>query len=497
MDLFVAELVKETQDIIASLRVQNYHEGCMRFRIMLSKIQKHGEYCVALLESEENRYLLASIMQALESDDIILFADLLEDGWLPMLHSYGAAWSRDPVLCGGYQIEPTASGYNTVKVLAKNFYLHSNGNPMEEARMWLEQCYDPEKQEYAVWGCGLGYHILRLYEYSKGAVKIHVFEEDGELLGLAKEYGVLRELPEDVVEYVQDTCGREFAACIAKADVGILIHFPSVKKIVNRELQAVMREFFAKWNGTVQCKRELMVNFQKNRRVCRSADELELLFKGKSVVLIGAGPSLDCDLEYLRENSDGKVLVAVTTVLKKLLEEGIPPHVAVVMDAQERTYGHMDGVPALDIPLVLDSTAYWKFAWNHVGTKYIACQQGFREAEELAKTKGYRIHRTGGSVITLALDVVLQLGAKEVTFVGVDMAYPEGKSHAGNTMDRKMRSTENLLVVEAVDGTEVHTDTLFNVYRKWIEDEIERYPQVTFINRSPMGAKIKGTKGIR
>ena len=48
---------------------------------------------------------------------------------------------------------------------------------------------------------------------------------------------------------------------------------------------------------------------------------------------------------------------------------------------------------------------------------------GFAPAEQFAKEKGCGLIRTGGSVITAALDAVLCLGAAEGIFVGLDLAF--------------------------------------------------------------------------
>lgn len=486
----LAEMITAAEDIVYYMRIQNYHEGSIRFRAMLGQIQQSNELCVQLKD------ILSALMEALECDDEILMADLLEDGLLPMLkgllEEYG--FLSQPGQRGEYQWEQTAVGIPTVKHIPSNLYLHSNNNPLEEARILVEKCFDMNKSEYVVWGSGLGYHIFRLYEYSRGAIPIKVFEESEELLRLAFEKGVLSQIPADRLSCEVDANGYKFAAYIQTHKAGILLHLPSIKKIRKPELRDVMKDFFASWNGTIQFKEELAINYRSNITACTHyVDELENLFLGKEVIIVGGGPSLDENIDFLREQMGKSVIVAVTTVWHKLLNLGMKPDAVFVMDSQKRTFGHMKDVTDTKTPLILDSTAYWEFASKYQGPKYIVCQSGYPAAEKLAQKKGLKIYETGGTVVSLALDVVLKLGTASVSFVGVDLAYPEGKSHASGTMDEKMRDLDTLFQVKAQDGSVTYTDKLFDMYRRWIEHEIKKYPKVQFCNLAQKGAYIEGT----
>ena len=44
---------------------------------------------------------------------------------------------------------------------------------------------------------------------------------------------------------------------------------------------------------------------------------------------------------------------------------------------------------------------------------------------------GAHVVISGGSVVTLALDLAIRFGAADITLVGADMAYTGGRSHAG------------------------------------------------------------------
>lgn len=491
-----SQLITYIQEIIYYLRVQNYAVGCRHFRNLLQEMQIEPDVTRELFtEGSTMNVLVTQMYTALEADDIVLLADLLEEALIPILKEI--VIPREAVECGDYCLESTSSGYLTVKHLPSNLYLHTNGNPMEEARILVECCYDASKEKYAVWGCGLGYHIVRLYEAARGAVSIRVFDEDEQIISLALENGVLDHIPKEKITYVVDQNGKQFAQYLSEHDTGILLHFPSIKKIQNKALKDAIYLFFPSWNGTIQYQNDLAINFRSNKvHCCHNVDELAQYIRGKDVVLVAAGPSLDKSVDFLREASRKKIIVAVTTVLKKLLNLGIVPDYAVVMDAQQRTLKQIEGIESTTVPLLVDSTAYWEFAVRYAGEKYIAYQRGYGNAEKCAGESQNRLYETGGSVITLALDIVLQLGAKEVYFVGTDLAYPEGVSHAKDTMDRQKRDISGMEPIKAVNGGIVYANNLFIGYRKWIEAKIQEYPDVKFYNLSDCGAEIAGADAV-
>lgn len=491
-----SNLITHIQEAIYYLRIQNYLEGHRRFSQLLQEIQAAPDISARLSARQEDnenilRQVLNRMLQALEATDMVLLADLLEEAFLPLIKEM--VFAEEPVICGQYSLEYTSSGYLTVRHLPTNLYLHGNCNPMEEARMLVEHCFDPKKEHYAVWGAGLGYHIARLYEAAKGAVSIAVFEEDEELFRLTEECGILNELPLEHITYVVDKTGEKFARYVSRQDAGILLHFPSIKKIQDKLLKDRMSSLFISWNSMMNLKNAMAINFRSNQKNCsHNVDELETVFKGKEVVLIAAGPSLDDNLEFVREVSGKKVIVAVARVWKKMLDQGILPDYVVSMDAHSVTMEQLEGVISKEIPLIVDSTAYWGMAAHYGGEKYIAYQRDYEASEKCAGQFGYRLYETGGSVLTLCLDIVLQLGAETVYFAGVDLAYPGGWSHTSGTMDIKKVDISVMEQVESVNGDIVYSDHALIGFRKWIEKKITEYPQVKFYNLSTCGAKIAG-----
>jgi hypothetical protein len=100
---------------------------------------------------------------------------------------------------------------------------------------------------------------------------------------------------------------------------------------------------------------------------------------------------------------------------------------------------------------------------------------------------------TGGSVSTTALDILIRMGAEPVVLVGLDLAFPGDRLHAGGTFygDFQAGLAGGELVANNKGGL-VATSKILNIYRRWVEKRISRENK-TFINTSLEGARIAGT----
>lgn len=478
------------------IHIQNYSAASATFNALLTEISKLEEFIVQINENNSHIGNLMSLMlSALENGDMVLLADYLEEALLPWVISNTAV--QEAVEEGRFLLEPTSSGLWTLKDIMTGLYLHSNVNPCKAEEEWVDFATDLAAKEYAVWGLGLGYHVRALLEKTKGTKIIKVFEEEKDIIELCGKYGEADIFDRDNLEIVWDKNGRLFSDYISKKAPGLLIHYPSVKKISDEGLLESMKQLFLGWNSTVLLKDELFLNFEKNiTAVSENVDVLRPVFNGKKVLYAGGGPSLSGSFDFIKRNREDLVIITATTVLKKLLSEGITPDYAIVLDPQERTYGHMAGVPKNEVPLIFASTAYWRFAGDLTSKKYIVFQKQYEPAERLAEETGVNTYATGGSVTTIALDIMIKLGAASIFFTGVDMGFPGGKTHVSGTMDERTLTGDNLIPVPSVDGKTVFTDEKMLYYLRWIEKEIEKNPGPEYINMSDCGAKINGMKSF-
>jgi hypothetical protein len=88
--------------------------------------------------------------------------------------------------------------------------------------------------------------------------------------------------------------------------------------------------------------------------------ELKDQFKDVPFILIGAGPSLDESIDFLRKVQDKAIIVASNSPYRKLINSGIRPHLVVTADPMEPTLAGFQNVKLDHVPLACPFSAYPK-----------------------------------------------------------------------------------------------------------------------------------------
>ena len=212
--------------------------------------------------------------------------------------------------------------------------------------------------------------------------------------------------------------------------------------------------------------------------------------------IIGSGPSLEHSIERLRGKVHGAQapwVIAVDTAFAALQKAGIPVHCVVSIEkkihARWLPTEHSDGVALVYSPVVPNDVL---LAWK--GPRYASFTQTalHRRAPHFdAKSCLF----CGGSVVHTATDLAVRMGFADICFWGVDLSYPNGKTHAywpsGELGGHPTRSGH--WVIDGL-GQQVPSSPSFANYLAELEDQIARHPDIHFFNSSQQGAAIAGTQ---
>jgi hypothetical protein len=98
----------------------------------------------------------------------------------------------------------------------------------------------------------------------------------------------------------------------------------------------------------------------------------------------------------------------------------------------------------------------------------------------------------GESVSTFMLDTAVKMGSNPIVFIGQDLAFSDGHTHAQG-IGKRLKITAKARKVKSVTGGEVDTSAVYSWILHWIEKRIASVPGRVFINTSGAGAAIKGT----
>ena len=515
-DILQTELIplfEKMQDVIKKTEANLYDE--------YDYMQSNKMHLEVLLESLQTEYSKMDDTDNNESQKILSKIKKVKE-LLTIIESY----KIDNIDYSEYIIQSAINCELTMQMGTTGIHIHSTVNPTAEGRNFAQEYYRIEYNSYIVLGIGLGYHVKELLNMY--APQIIVAESDINMLMLALMNMEFEELEDGRLQIIYDKDYTELATYITgERDEKIVIYAPELKNAmkINEQQLSILSDIKSENNISDNLKEELLkkkriyekikqvfiressvrnnekrmnLNFKYNIANCiHYVDEIEDRFKGKKVIIVAAGPSLDKNVAQLKtidRKTDEYVILAVGTVYKKLLNMGIKPDYVIIIEANESIISQISGVEDTEVPLLILSTAYRELARKYQGKKYLIDQYEYDHAEDHAQKYGYKLYSTGGSVTTTATSVAITLGARTIIFIGFDLSYPDGISHADGTSGKKKLDTTGFVGVESIDGTIVYATNVFIIYRNWIENEIKKHPNIEFIDATEGGAKIAGTK---
>lgn len=485
------------RQLVYDIRKQNYRAVKLETVSITAGLTATYSYVltnlIGIYGQEGVAQVIGDVNRCIESEDYILLADILENICIPYIEA--AETDTDVEDIGRYVLERTSSGFYTIKSKFSGAYIHSTTDPMWESGRLAEDIYDPALRGYIVWGCGLGYFALKLGKLTDGSVPVKVYEEDDEMIRLARDYGFISQAEQYNVTIIHDPNATAFTAEMVKyPDDGVMMHYPSIRKIRDDRIrEALMKHYSDSYEPVRVYSGPLKRNYYSNTALgLDSVDKISDMIQGKEVVIVAAGPSLDESIDFLKSSGD-RVIISVGTVLKKLLGLSVIPDYCVQLDPYPPVYKQVEGILNSTVPLIIGMSTYWKVGQDYRGEKMIAFMKGMTGNTDY-KGKSKYLFEVGSSVTTLAIDIAMQMGASAVYLIGVDMAYRNGMSHTTGTQYQLKSSNDNMLQIESNSGEMVYTTATLNDNKRWIEEEIVKYPHIPVYNLSKTGALIRGAR---
>lgn len=214
-------------------------------------------------------------------------------------------------------------------------------------------------------------------------------------------------------------------------------------------------------------------------------------------ILIAAGPSLDKNIEKLKQIKDSVFIMAVDTALNTVLKHDIIPDMTISVDGHKPLVLFEDE-RVKNIPISLSAISNAKIIEQNNAMRFYELEQGeYLSAIYNKLGKEIKGLPTGGSVANNACSLLTLMGFKTIIFMGLDLAYPGGIEHtkeAYHELTLIDKSKKEYIEIEDIWGNKVLTEENMNLYRKWFESYIKIMPQIRFIDATEGGALIHGTE---
>lgn len=226
--------------------------------------------------------------------------------------------------------------------------------------------------------------------------------------------------------------------------------------------------------------------------------------------VIAAGPSLDSMLPFLPEIKKRCILICVDTALRCLLSHGIEPHFVILGDPQYWNARHLDRLSAPGSILITESAAY-PSVFRFDCRETVLCSSMFPLGQYIEKRIGEKgTLGTGGSVASTAWDFARFCGCRTIYMAGLDLGFPEGRTHvSGSTFEEKaftqssrLKNAETSItsalfgaypeIRKDYRGKDVRTDKRMSLYAWWFESKCAEYADVKTVSLTPSSLAIPG-----
>lgn len=425
--------------------------------------------------------------------------------------------------------ESTAENAGTVSPAAKGtpagttVRLHSAYNPEREAGGAVGRSEVFEKSAIVFYGFGLGYHVIEcakhLSELGNKAPKLVLIEPD-----IAHFYAAMSVLDwtsvfeieklvivagapaESVLPLLEDSSrvniGKTGVSDAYFFDIPAFTahaaeYFDAVRAIIKRnqrknEINAATLKKF----GRLWCRNSLK-NLHRLEE-CAGIAGLEgaAVEEKLPFLILGAGPSLETILPYIKELSERTITVCVETALHTLLRAGIQPDFILLTDPQFWAYRHIAGLRAPESFLITEVSAY-PSVFRFPCKKILLCGSQFPVGQYFEEKLNLRPGDlgTGGSVASCAWNLAHFCGAREIFTAGLDLGFPGGQTHIKgssaeqtyHTLSGRLLSPDkftaaalygaNAVEAKAYDGSKIITDSRMKMFAWWFEARLAGCPE--------------------
>ncbi|MBE6068671.1 MAG: motility associated factor glycosyltransferase family protein [Clostridium lundense] len=414
----------------------------------------------------------------------------------------------------GYCLEQSKDGKNVIKLIRedRSIYLGSKYSVKRDIEQFISQMGEYNINTiFIVFGIGTGEHILQLLKNISKSNKILIIEPDNNILSLIHSMECYKTIIEDkrvvVSPYDENRIAVIYQVFIEEFNINNikLMVYANYDKVYSAELlkcyeklKSFIQSSIININTTKYFAKQLFKCFINNiKYISKSTiiNDFKDIYRGKPAIIVSAGPSLEKNIEQLTNVKDNFVVFSGGRTISALKKVDVIPDVVAVVDSGENSYRVIRTSLDCEAPLAFCEVTNFNVVKEYSGDK-IFFQEGFNLGNVTADILEKQVDTLfqGGSVAHTCTSLAEYMGCNPIIFIGQDLAYTNGKTHADvASFENNIADGNEDMFVEDVYGNKVATDMLFNSYRILLESFIESCKDTTFINSTEGGANIKGT----
>jgi len=432
-----------------------------------------------------------------------------------------------------------------------NYFLHSNTDISKEVEEIVNTIGHKDNANVirVVYGLGLGYLADKISELSGTTI---IYEPNLDILKFVFSIATIDAIFKDNVYVCSDKQTlSELVLNHSNSETKMTMNFlPSYLAMYSNDIEDTIKTMQVAKGGHNATKNTLLKlspraiqnTFKSLKKIisCPDITQLKDVYKGKTAILLSAGPSLKDNIEIIKNNQDKFVIFAVNPTIKLLQASGIKPDFISVIETADTTM-QLSTIDTKDYYFIMEAftneitrSIETRKVFNYISTMNFvnpwlrSCMKLTGELE------------TMGTVSYTTLMSAYLMGFKKIILCGQDLAYKDGRCYAkgsqfeelecvfdeaqnkyvikakdfekyaqsfkSNTNDMNFCRNAakrhinflngNIYTATAQDGGKIPTQTGYALFIEWFERAAQRMkkenPDIELINSSIGGALIRG-----
>lgn len=225
------------------------------------------------------------------------------------------------------------------------------------------------------------------------------------------------------------------------------------------------------------------------------------VFRDRPCVIVGAGPSLDKNIDQLHDMRGQTLIIAVDAALDTLLDHGIKPDIVATIERSEKTLKFYRNHDELDDIVLLAPHMIMSDILERFKHRIATGRQEDDFVREFTAAIGRESLDIGFNAAHLPFAFARHLGCSPIVFTGVDLAYTGGKTHTDNVAHNiegtnQYLKKDNIVHVKGQNGEVLETLNYFMYAKRMFESYMLNNPELRYINATEGGVNIVGAENM-
>lgn len=343
--------------------------------------------------------------------------------------------------------QATSGDYN---LIVDGIHIHDTENPQLEAKLAFGKEEENDENDLKfIFGLGLGYLFKRAYISSKSTIilfepSLNILKTTLEVVDFSSEISDLRVFVITELSEIRPIFLKYLYKNVSIFHLDIYKNmFPELYEKAYFELNQFHLDQQTNMIRSENIANKIVGNIPYIANL-PSITILKDLFINKSILIVGAGPSLNKSIDIIKKHRSKFIIICIGRAFKALYLSNIIPDFVIAIDIWS-TPAQIESSQEVQnqINLILQPSTDINFFKEKTNSTFIYYPSPDYISEWLANKNKAQTLTQAGSVSLCAFYTAIELGAQQIILIGQDLAYSEGNIYASNTSVEEIKYIEN------------------------------------------------------